>query len=40
MEFQRTKCYDLVYMKRKELGWKENLGIQTSELAMKTLKGI
>jgi len=28
MEFQRTICYDLMYMKKKELGWKESLGIQ------------
>jgi hypothetical protein len=24
MEFQRTGCYDLMYMKTEELGWKEN----------------
>jgi hypothetical protein len=24
MEFQRTGRYDLMYMKTKELGWKEN----------------
>ncbi|PNF27481.1 hypothetical protein B7P43_G08244, partial [Cryptotermes secundus] len=28
MEFQRTSRYDLMYMKTKELGWKENHGIQ------------
>ena len=28
MEFQRTGRYDLMYMKTKELGWKENQGIQ------------
>jgi len=28
MEFQRTGRYDFVYMKRKELGWKETQGIQ------------
>jgi hypothetical protein len=28
MEFQRTGCYDLMYMKTKELGWKETHGIQ------------
>jgi hypothetical protein len=28
IEFQRTGCYDLMYMKKKELGWKENRGIQ------------
>jgi hypothetical protein len=27
-EFQRTGSYDLMYMKTKELGWKENHGIQ------------
>jgi hypothetical protein len=27
-EFQRTGCYDLRYMKTKEVGWKENQGIQ------------
>jgi hypothetical protein len=27
-EFQRTGRYDLMYMKAKELGWKENHGIQ------------
>jgi hypothetical protein len=30
MEFQRTGRYDLVYMKTKELGWKENHGIQNT----------
>ena len=38
MEFQRTGRYDLMYMKTKELGWKETQGIQT--LASKTPKGI
>ena len=28
MEFQRTGLYDLMYMKTKELGWKENQEIQ------------
>jgi hypothetical protein len=28
MEFQRTGRYDLMYMKTKKLGWKENQGIQ------------
>ena len=28
MEFQRTGHYDLVYMKTKELAWKETQGIQ------------
>jgi hypothetical protein len=28
MEFQRTGRFDLMYMKTKELGWKENQGIQ------------
>jgi len=28
MEFQRTGRYDLIYMKTKELGWKETQGIQ------------
>jgi hypothetical protein len=28
MEFQRTGHYDLMYMKTKELSWKENHGIQ------------
>jgi hypothetical protein len=28
IEFQRTGCYDLMYMKTKELSWKENHGIQ------------
>jgi hypothetical protein len=28
MEFQRTGHYDLMYMKTKELGWKETQGIQ------------
>jgi len=27
-EFQRTERYDLMYMKKKELGWKETQGIQ------------
>jgi hypothetical protein len=26
--FQRTGCYDLMYMKTKVLGWKGNKGIQ------------
>lgn len=28
MEFQKAWHYDLKYMKTKELGWKENHGIQ------------
>ena len=28
MEFQRTGLYDLMYKKTKELGWKENQGIE------------
>jgi pyruvate formate-lyase activating enzyme-like uncharacterized protein len=28
VEFQRTGYYDLMYMKTKKLGWKENHGIQ------------
>jgi len=28
MKFHRTGCYDLMYMKTKELGWKETQGIQ------------
>jgi hypothetical protein len=28
MEYQRRECYDLIYMKTKELGWKETQGIQ------------
>jgi len=28
MEFHRTGSYDLMYMKKKELGWKETQGIQ------------
>jgi hypothetical protein len=28
IEFQRTVRYDLMYMKTKEVGWKENHGIQ------------
>jgi hypothetical protein len=28
IEFQRTGLYDLMYMKTKELGWKENHGMQ------------
>jgi hypothetical protein len=30
MEFQRTRRYDLMYMKTKELGWKETQGIQNT----------
>jgi hypothetical protein len=37
MEFQRTGRYDLIYMKTKELGWKEtqgfqNIGIEDSQV--------
>jgi hypothetical protein len=28
MEFKRRGCYDLMYMKTKEVGWKETEGIQ------------
>jgi hypothetical protein len=28
IEFQRTGRYDLIYMKTKELSWKENHGFQ------------
>jgi hypothetical protein len=28
IEFQRTRCYDLMYEKKKKLSWKENHGIQ------------
>jgi hypothetical protein len=28
IEFKKTERYDLMYMKTKELGWKENHGIQ------------
>jgi hypothetical protein len=38
VEFQRTGRYDLMYMKIKELSWKENHGIQN--ITSKTLKGI
>ena len=36
MEFQGTGCYDLMYMKTKELGWKEthviqNIGTEDSQ---------
>jgi hypothetical protein len=30
MEFQRTGCYDLMYMNTNELGWKETQGIQNT----------
>jgi hypothetical protein len=30
IEFERKGCYDLMYMKTKELGWKEHRGIQNS----------
>jgi hypothetical protein len=30
IEFQRTGHYDLMYMKAKELGWKDNHGIQNT----------
>jgi hypothetical protein len=32
IEFQRTRCYDLMYIKTKELGWKENHGIQNIDI--------
>jgi hypothetical protein len=28
MEFHRTGCYDFMYFKIKEVGWKETQGIQ------------
>jgi hypothetical protein len=28
MQFQRMGCYDLMYMKNEELGWKENCEVQ------------
>ena len=30
IEFHRTGRYDLIYMKTKELGWKETQGIQNN----------
>jgi hypothetical protein len=30
MEVQRTERYDLMYTKKKEVGWKENHGIQNT----------
>jgi hypothetical protein len=33
IEFQRAGLYDLMYMKTKELGWKENHGIQNVGIA-------
>jgi len=30
VEFQRTWRYDLMYMKKKELGWKDTQGIQNN----------
>jgi len=30
IEFHRTGRYDLIYMKTKELGWKETQGIQNT----------
>jgi hypothetical protein len=38
MDFQRRGLYDLMYMKTKELGWKETQGSKI--LASKTPKGI
>jgi len=32
MEFQRTGCYHLIYMKAKDVGWKENHGVQTNDI--------
>jgi len=29
MEFQRMGHYHLIYMKAKDVGWKENHGVQT-----------
>jgi hypothetical protein len=37
MEFQRTWHYDLMYIKTKELGWKENQGIQN--IGIEVLQG-
>jgi hypothetical protein len=30
MEFQRIRCYDLLHLKTKVLGWKENHEIQNT----------
>jgi hypothetical protein len=30
MEIQRTESYDLMYLKKKVLGWKENHGIKNN----------
>jgi hypothetical protein len=38
IEFQRTGCYDLMYMKTKNYVGKKTMGFKT--LASKTLKGI
>ena len=38
MEFHRTGRYDFMYMKTKELGWKDNKGFKI--LTSKTLRGI
>lgn len=32
MGFQRTGCYDLMYVKTKEIRWKENHGIQNVDI--------
>ena len=32
MEFHRTGRYDLIHMKTKEVGWKDTLGIQNTEI--------
>jgi hypothetical protein len=32
MEFQRRECYDLKYMKTKELSWKENQRIKNTSI--------
>jgi hypothetical protein len=37
MEFERTGHYNLLYMKTKESGWKDNCGNQN--ISIETLKG-
>ena len=36
MEFHRTGHYDLMYLKTKELGWKETQGIKNTRLRLQT----
>jgi len=40
MEFHRTGRFDLMYIKRNELGWKETQRIQNGVLASKIPRGI